>query len=481
MAIEYKYYDHIIVLNAVQKMDFENMIIVYDLATEKYVSVKQSAKNKKINRHNVSVNLDDNRINYYSTKKTATEILEKLICKKFPDINYDKELKKVCENEIPSGYLVYDASTEETSFEDEEGMIYYNTCRLTKYFYEKQKNNKTLQDLYNELDNFPNFKILFKNLFNDNEEDTKYFLNWLASSFMGRKNLTSIIIKGVEGSGKGVLMKYIEWYFNSSNVLTASNEILRTDFNEQMENRMFVNLNEITLNKNRELYEKLKTWITDPTYNLNVKGVRQRTKANNMNFLITTNNAVPIEVSTTDRRYSIFLTKETNIKTIVNDTFFTDLEKEYIEFTKVLKSLKIDHTMADISIENDIKKAIAHNSTPKRDLLVRLIKENDYDKIEENIVIENSGDESKWQKFINDVELYNLIKTDISIWLYEKFVPGTATASTIGTHFGVHFGDTIQKTINGKKSRYRRITNTVGKVDKRTTKKQITSNDDMPF
>ena len=57
--MELKYYDHVKVMTTVKKMDFDNMIIVYDLQSEKYVSVKKNINLKKVNRHNIKVNQDD--------------------------------------------------------------------------------------------------------------------------------------------------------------------------------------------------------------------------------------------------------------------------------------------------------------------------------------------------------------------------------------------------------------------------------------
>ena len=486
--MEYKYYDYIVVLNTVKTQCFDGMMLIFDLSTEKYIFIDES-KNKNNNRniHGIKQNDSILKTQYLSTKIAANHLLQQLVEKKYPNINYDKQLKKLLEANIPAGFVSYNASIKERVY-DVNGVKYFNSCYLPEHYYKEHKHEIEMEDFYKGLDKYPEFNFLLNSLFDEKEDDIKYFLNWLGSCFMGRKNLTSVIITGTPGSGKGVLMNYISWYFGETNILSASNELLTSTFNEQMENRMFINLNEITLNKNRELYEKLKTWITDPTYNLNIKSIRQRTLPNNINFLITTNNQIPIEVSVDDRRYSIFKTKSENLKTNVSLDFFKKFEKSFKKFTEEFKKVKIDFAKADLPIDNELKQNIAQASTTKSELLLKSILRTDIDTLEKykEVFLEYIPESQKTltsiQKGINITNYNQLIldiqngyiKNVIAQWSYMAFVDKKIQIATIGQKFNSYIGSPTKKTIDKKRVLVRLIPESIKQKDiEESTKKEL--------
>lgn len=479
----YKHYDGYEVLNFVQNMgSFTNKLLIYELNTEKYVYINDIEDEvKTTNIHEAEQNNTTNRIKYFNTLKTAMYVLESLIEEQFPGILIDNNMKKALKENIPHGYITYKSDTKERFVKGSDGIKEFNSCFLPKQFYLEHTKDMTISNFVeNTLPKFPEFQTLFDNLFDDNKEDMKWFLNWLGASFKGRKNLTLPIISGRQGSGKGLLMSYVSWYFGQNNVLTASNELLTSQFNEQMENRLFVNLNEITLNKNRELYEKLKQWVTDPVYNLNVKGVRQVIKPNNMNFLLTTNNNVPIEVALDDRRYSMFKTKRINIKTIVDNDWFRRFKKSFEDFTLEFKKCIIDFEMADLAIDSELKESVSMLSNTKQDILMNMISECDIEQIEQyeecfldsNVLIEShpkcyldnaeTYEERKflngayYRKFIQGI-LEGRIENRVAFFVYRSFVNEKETITKMGNVFTSEFGKWKETSKKGEKIKFRDI------------------------
>jgi len=484
------YFEELNIQDAVSMMDFGGQMVIYDTRSESYIYINnKSCDQNTTNMHGIETNVDDDKIQYLSKAQTAKLKVEDLIKQKFKDIQITKEVKKIISDNIPYGELRYDLTTQKIVYEDKNtGTTIFNSCRLPEHFYIKEEVQNTMEDFVeNTLPNkFKEFDVLLNNLFNDNREDIKYFLNWLGSSFKGKKNLTSCIISGVQGSGKGVLMNYIEWYFGKNNVLTASNELLTSQFNEQMEDKIFINLNEITLNKNRVLYEKLKMWITDNKYNLNVKGIRQRTKANNFNILITTNNEAPIEVSQTDRRYNIFKTKEQDLKKIVDTkTYYKDLEASFEDFTTSLKKVSINYEKADSALQSKLKETIADTTTTKKEMLMNMINKKDFDKMEDykevfidNKIFNKTTNETNFQEMVNDLEIAGKVKNSIAIWLYKVFVDEEASLVQVGKDFNLFIGEVKEGRINGKKYKFRQIKELVNK-DKKIQIKP--NNENSPF
>lgn len=460
-------------------------LLIKDFNTEQYIHIYNEEVSEKdsTNIHGVNINQEDTRITYIKQASTAYDILQEIIEDRYPLINYTKELKKKLNEAIPKGRLVYNSGRKERTFKVGSKTM-FNSCFLPEHFYIKQTNKHDVSHFVKKiLPKHKEFHFLLTNLFKE-DKNIEWFVNWLCSAFLGRKNLSAAILTGVEGSGKGVLMSFVEYFFGQSNVLTASNELLTSQFNEQMEDRMFVNLNEITLNKNRELYEKLKTWITDPTFNLNAKSIKNRTKANNMNFLITTNNATPIEVSMSDRRYSIFETKSVNLKNVVNQKWFKDFREDFDNIIMSLKDIEIDFNRADYAVLNDKKKFIAQSTTTKKELLLRLIKTCDIKELEafEEIFLDNNytdqhTNKMNYEKLLSDIDLFNTIDNTIAEWAYRVFANEKEATTTIGIYFTNQLNSKPKQKqllvdgkpviVNGrpKMVRYRKIENPEDKKD----------------
>ena len=150
---------------------------------------------------------------------------------------------------------------------------------------------------------------------NKNEEVYKYILVWIAS-ILQKPNFkagTALVILGNQGTGKNVftnvICKLMARYANEN---ITSIESVVGKFNAVLENKKLLVLNELqSIDCNKYLNsDALKSIITDKMVNINQKNEPERLTENVANFIMVSNNNVPIKIESTDRRYMVTKTSD---------------------------------------------------------------------------------------------------------------------------------------------------------------------------
>ena len=174
---------------------------------------------------------------------------------------------------------------------------------------------------YNELDQVkkdviePFLNHIHDVIANSNEEIYKYILIWIASILQkpNFKTETALVILGNQGTGKNiftnVICKLMARYANE-NVTNIESIVGR--FNAILENKKLLVLNELqSIDMNKYLNsDALKSVITDKKTNINQKNEPERLCENVCNFIMVSNNNVPIKIESTDRRYVVTKTSD---------------------------------------------------------------------------------------------------------------------------------------------------------------------------
>ena len=167
---------------------------------------------------------------------------------------------------------------------------------------------------------------------NNDEQDFQYIISWLANivKFPHRLNKTMItLISDNEQVGKGII---VEWILRSIIGLSISGktgefENITGRFNSFIMNKIMIALDEMN---NHESYRdgaftKFKTYITDQTQTVEVKGIDQKiTIQNHVNYICMTNQAGAIKISTGDKRIAVFNCSD---KYSGNRAYFNTLSK----------------------------------------------------------------------------------------------------------------------------------------------------------
>ena len=174
---------------------------------------------------------------------------------------------------------------------------------------------------YNELDEVkkeviePFLNHVHDVIANNNEEIYKYILIWIASVLQkpNFKTETALVILGNQGTGKNiftnVICKLMARYANEN---VTNIESIVGKFNAILENKKLLVLNELqSIDMNKYLNsDALKSVITDKKININQKNEPERLSENVANFIMVSNNNVPIKIEGTDRRYMVTKTSD---------------------------------------------------------------------------------------------------------------------------------------------------------------------------
>ena len=156
----------------------------------------------------------------------------------------------------------------------------------------------------------PFMELVREVICNENPEIYEYVLNWLGYIIQnpGEKTKTAIVLKGLQGIGKGTftdtICEMLSGY-SASNV-TEIAELTGT-FNSVVENKMLIILNELkNCGDDRGAnFNSLKSIITESDIRINEKNQPRRDGDNVANFIFVTNNAYPVKIETGDRRYLV--------------------------------------------------------------------------------------------------------------------------------------------------------------------------------
>lgn len=209
---------------------------------------------------------------------------------------------------------------------------------------------KKTTDIIEPMKDFGSIWNLLSNLI-PVEAERNHFVNWLATIFNTRKKLrTSFVFKGAQGAGKNAFFQHvIAPLLGKAQCRVVKNEDLIESFNPWMKQAFFIAFDEVAHdNKSRNmLNSKLKALITDDKVTLNDKNEKAYQIENNMNCVFFSNEAVPLVVEQTDRRFTIIRTGSNLSKRdfFDGDSFFNRISNELTSFAQYLKNFEYDENL----------------------------------------------------------------------------------------------------------------------------------------
>jgi hypothetical protein len=154
------------------------------------------------------------------------------------------------------------------------------------------------------------------NLANGKQESAEYIHNWICDLFQNpaKRAGVALILSGEQGVGKDTLgsligrlvgRKYYGHFEDAENQLFGA-------FNSQLEDKMFIHLEELQGFATRKNSGKLKAFITKSDMLVNHKGIIPYQKDIYHRYFATTNEVMPVKVEEGDRRYAIFFAGSKN-------------------------------------------------------------------------------------------------------------------------------------------------------------------------
>ena len=211
-------------------------------------------------------------------------------------------------------------------------------------------------------------KEIILNLGNNEMDNAKYILMWIADLFQhpGTRPGVALILSGPQGVGKDTLgsligrivgKKYYGHFDDAENQLFGA-------FNSQLEDKLFIHLEELQGFSTRKNSSKLKALITKDDMLVNHKGVIPYQKDVFYRFFATTNEAIPVKVEQGDRRFAIFFAGDKNKGNHaywkdVNEVFQDrDIHNGMLEF---FLSINLDGWNARDIVETEEKRNLQEN------------------------------------------------------------------------------------------------------------------------
>lgn len=373
---------------------------------------------------------------------------------------------------LPKALMDFDPQEELNFFNASKHKNIKNMYRPTYYLTRTKTCNNDLDNTMSLIKKLaPHINFLLENLFYNDFEMRKHFINWFATILQTKgKMLTSFIIQGEQGGGKGVLTLLIKLIFGKEYVSEPVSDAVFGKFNASWALRkMFVIMNEIEHDEKsagKKNYGKLKSYITDDTIEIEEKNIKKMTIKNSFNCLFFSNkNAIQIETS--DRRYNVAETgSDIKIKVekelkISMDDFIELLKKELDEFVQILYNLDYDLKKANSVLENTFKKSIVNATETSLNKVCHALKKHDIKTLRELVI--DSVDSIE----VMDVVLENIknnMKDNIIFnghckWLLEHALgEDNISDAKVGKLFNSNLKtETNSKKIKGKTIRFKYI------------------------
>lgn len=157
---------------------------------------------------------------------------------------------------------------------------------------------------------------------NNDEYSYDWFLKYLSAVLKGIKTNVMIMIRGMEGCGKNVLLNAIAYGLIGSDYAIATSSPEKQffgNFNSLLQNRIFSIINE-GQHGLRSCMDNIKDLITEDRINIEKKGIDAVSLQNYNNFIGDTNNWNILNISPNDRRFVFF---NCNNEYAGNEDYFT--------------------------------------------------------------------------------------------------------------------------------------------------------------
>ncbi len=347
--------------------------------------------------------------------------------------------------DVQSVYRIFDPSAPEIQYRGEGEPAYLNMFTPSRYMQiaaAETEDSERIKDM--DWEQYPAVRLLLGNVFGDDEKAVIYFVNWLSAIINTRKKMkTAIVLKGNQGTGKGVLFDYvISRAVGQKYCTTVSNEELRSDFNDCMDNKLFVAFNEVKadMHERSTIYERLKAYITDDKIIINGKYRQAVQQSQYFNCIVFSNHEIPLQIEWSDRRYSVFETSLHKLPEVVNREYGNDVTMS--EWIGSILPPEVDEFLIDVArydynietamtaLKTSAKKRIQESTTTAIVKLISHMREKDIDWLSVELMPLCEGKQSegtltnqfeKLEKFLKEVEA-NKYTQDTLKWVYHIYI-----------------------------------------------------------
>lgn len=153
--------------------------------------------------------------------------------------------------------------------------------------------------------------------------DRAMLVKWLARVVQQPGKLTrwAPALIGPFGNGKSFVFNCVQAAIGDQFTHKVNPKEITATHNGWIHGKLFARVEEIKMGERRDIFEDMKTWITDPTINVRAMNTDSVTITNVLNFGFATNHADGVVKLRGDRRVAIFETNET----VQSDSYYVRL------------------------------------------------------------------------------------------------------------------------------------------------------------
>lgn len=183
------------------------------------------------------------------------------------------------------------------------------------------------------------------------EPSTLAFINWLARIFQTReKSMTTWIMHGVQGTGKGMLFNnIIRPLFGEDTCTMVTAEFIESSFNSFLDGKLFVAIDELDMSRSvdaQAVIAKIKNWTTEPKLSINQKMQVEREVESFVNMLVFSNSPRPLIIDNNDRRFHVGEYQTERLYFTAHEVATLRQGTELPSFAECLGSWMVDEEMA---------------------------------------------------------------------------------------------------------------------------------------
>jgi hypothetical protein len=142
---------------------------------------------------------------------------------------------------------------------------------------------------------------------NDDDDCTEYLLNWIARclQYPEKTGQTAVVMKGIEGCGKGTLARFIKDIFGQHGLHITNSKHLVGHFNGHLADCCFLFADEAFFAGNKEHENIQKGLITEPSLMVERKGMDAVSMQNRLKIVMASNNEWVAPTTKDGRRYFV--------------------------------------------------------------------------------------------------------------------------------------------------------------------------------
>lgn len=152
---------------------------------------------------------------------------------------------------------------------------------------------------------------LVADVFDNDEDAIKHVIGFFAYTvqFPGERINHALVIQGEQGIGKDSIVIALTKVLGHQNVSQVTLQHVESQFNDWLFGKQLIIFQEMLAPGRRSIYNKLKTFITDPLHTINAKHLPLQRIPNRANYVFLTNYKHALSIDPSDRRMWVWYSK----------------------------------------------------------------------------------------------------------------------------------------------------------------------------